>query len=84
MDSSASIVRLVVEAGFAAVNHGLRVEMRDILSALPDMIDEPLQLARTESVLLFGLGHRRAAAARLATLEPTDCDVLRSLLEQPQ
>ncbi|AXE30569.1 EscG/YscG/SsaH family type III secretion system needle protein co-chaperone [Chromobacterium phragmitis] len=73
-------VRLALEAGFAAVNHGLRAEMEDILAALPDWLDDPEQRARTEAVLLFGLGRRRAAAARLAALPPDDCLPLRRLL----
>lgn len=83
MHPSPVITRLVVEAGFAAVNHGLRAEMRDILAALPDWIDDPVQLARIEAILLFGLGRRSAAAVRLTTLDATDCGVLRTLLDQP-
>ena len=81
--SSPAIVRLVVEAGFAAVNQGLREEMHDILAALPDWIEEPTQLAQAEAVLLFGLGRRAAAAARLQTLDASDCSALRTLLAQP-
>ncbi|MBT2869679.1 EscG/YscG/SsaH family type III secretion system needle protein co-chaperone [Chromobacterium violaceum] len=73
-------VRLALEAGFAAVNHGLRAEMEDILAALPDWLDDPAQRASAEAVLLFGLGRRRAAAARLADLPPDDCLPLRRLL----
>lgn len=82
VSSSPVIARLVVEAGVAAVNHGLRAEMRDILAALPDWIYEPTQLARTESILLFGLGRLRATTARLATLDDDDCGPLRTLLTQ--
>ncbi|MEO2215977.1 EscG/YscG/SsaH family type III secretion system needle protein co-chaperone [Chromobacterium vaccinii] len=80
MSAELPISRLVIEAGFAAVNHGLRAEMHDILAALPDWLDEPAQLARCEAVLLFGLGRRRAAAARLAALPDDDCAPLRALL----
>ncbi|WP_217482497.1 DUF1039 domain-containing protein [Burkholderia lata] len=83
MSSSSAIARLVVEAGFAAISQGLRGEMCDILAALPDWIAEPEQLARIEAVLLFGLGRRTAAAARLGTLNAADCGALRALLVQP-
>lgn len=74
------IPRLVVEAGFAAVGHGLRAEMHDILAALPDWLDDAEQLARCEATLLFGLGRRRAASERLARLGANDCAALRTLL----
>ncbi|MBJ7262943.1 MAG: EscG/YscG/SsaH family type III secretion system needle protein co-chaperone [Burkholderiaceae bacterium] len=82
MQAPQSIARLVAEAGFAAVNHGLRAEMRDILSALPDWIDEPVQLARIEAIVLLGLGQRRAAARRLAAVDAGDVGVLSALLTQ--
>lgn len=72
--------RLIVEAGFAAVNHGLRAELHDILAALPDWLDDPRQLAQCEAILLFGLGRRRAASARLESLPADDCQPLRVLL----
>lgn len=77
---SQSLSRLIVEAGFAAVNLGLRTEMNDILAALPDWLDDPQQLARCEATLLFGLGRRRAASARLDDLPDDDCLPLRVLL----
>lgn len=75
--------RLIVEAGFAAVNHGLRAELHDILAALPDWLDDPSQLAQCEAILLFGLGRRRAASARLACLPAEECLPLRALLAPP-
>nr|AAV69416.1 EsaH [Edwardsiella tarda]7Y6C_B Chain B, EscG/YscG/SsaH family type III secretion system needle protein co-chaperone [Edwardsiella piscicida]7Y6C_E Chain E, EscG/YscG/SsaH family type III secretion system needle protein co-chaperone [Edwardsiella piscicida] len=75
-----SVPHLVVEAGFAAVNCGMRAEMHDILNALPDWLDDPDQVTRCEAILLFGLGRQRAAAARLAMLPPDDCLPLRALL----
>ncbi|MFM5540443.1 EscG/YscG/SsaH family type III secretion system needle protein co-chaperone [Aeromonas veronii] len=75
-----SLPSLIIEAGFAAVNHGMRAEMHDILAALPDWLDDPDQLARCEAIMLFGLGRRRAAIARLENLPPNDCLPLRTLL----
>lgn len=80
MKSSPSLSRLIVEAGFAAVNLGLRNEMHDILLALPEWLDDPEQLARCEALLLFGLGRPSTALTRLATLPQDDCLPLRSLL----
>ncbi|MBC8642803.1 EscG/YscG/SsaH family type III secretion system needle protein co-chaperone [Caballeronia sp. EK] len=80
---SPDVVRLIVETGFAAVNHGLRPEIRDILAAVPDLVNDSSQVARVEAILLFGLGHRRAAAARLTTLDVPECGVLRAILKQP-
>ncbi|EAA3660116.1 EscG/YscG/SsaH family type III secretion system needle protein co-chaperone [Salmonella enterica] len=74
--------RIIVEAGFAAVNYGLRAELNDILAALPDWLDDPLQLAQCEAILLFGLGRRRAARARLKRLPDEDCQPLRALLSE--
>lgn len=82
MHAPQSIARLVAEAGFAAVSHGLRAEMRDILAALPDWIDDPVQLARIEAIVLLGLGQRHAAARRLATVDAGDVGVLSALLTQ--
>ena len=85
MSTPEGTARLVAEAGFAAVNHGLRAEMCDILAALPDWIDEPAQLAGAEAILLFGLGQRNAAVQRLATadaVDALDCGALHTLLTQ--
>lgn len=79
-----SIRRLIVESGFAAVNYRFRTEIRQILNSLPDWIDDAPQLARVESILLFGLQQHAAARARLATLDPGDCRELRTLLDRSQ
>lgn len=84
MTSPSSIARLVVESSFAAISHGLRAEMHDILLALPDWIEDRQQLARCEATLLFCLGRRRAAAKRLAMLGADDCALLRNLLNRPK
>lgn len=80
MKSSPSLSRLIVEAGFAAINLGLRNEMHDILAALPEWLDDPEQRARCEALLLFGLGRPSAAQTRLATLPAEECLPLRTLL----
>jgi type III secretion system SsaH family protein len=74
---------LVVEAGFAAVNLGMREEMKTILAALPNWIDDAELLAHCEAVLLFGLKRKKAAQARLDTLPANDCAALRALLTTP-
>lgn len=83
MNNAQTIARLAAEAGFAAVNHGLRPELRDILVALPDWINDPVQLACVEAILLFGLGQHTAAARRLSAVDAGDCGVLSTLLTQP-
>lgn len=75
--------RLVIEAGFAAMNLGMREEMKAILAALPDWIDDARQLARCEATLLFGLKRYKAAKAKLDTLPVEDCAALRALLAFP-
>ena len=78
-----NIRQLVIEAGCAAINLGMRNEMKAILAALPDWIDDPCQLARCEALLLFGLQRRKAARAKLDQLSSDDCAALRSLLTTP-
>ena len=80
MKSSPPLSQLVIEAGFAAINLGLQNEMRDILASLPDWLEEPDQLAQCEALLLFGLGRKKAALARLDTLAAQTCLPLRALL----
>ncbi|QAU25526.1 DUF1039 domain-containing protein [Dyella sp. M7H15-1] len=72
--------RLVIEAGFVATNLGMREQMKTILAALPDWIDDASQLARCEAILLFGLRRRKAAKAKLDLLPADDCTALRALL----
>ncbi|TDR76586.1 EscG/YscG/SsaH family type III secretion system needle protein co-chaperone [Paludibacterium purpuratum] len=78
--NDAAIRRLVVEAGFAAVNHGLQREMRTILASLPDWLDDPAVLAACQATLLFGLGDRAGAESRLDSADPVLCAPLRQLL----
>lgn len=78
--SPPSFPRLIVELSFAAVSQRLRTEVKEILVALPDWIDDPKQLARCEAMLLYSLGRYRAATKRLATLSADDCAQLRGLI----
>ncbi|AKK24875.1 DUF1039 domain-containing protein [Pandoraea oxalativorans] len=78
--SPPSFPRLIVELSFAAVSQRLRPEVKEILAALPDWIDDPQQLARCEAMLLYSLGRYRAAAKRLAKLSADDCVQLRGLV----
>jgi type III secretion system SsaH family protein len=56
--------RLIVEAGLAAVNHGLQREAWAIHAALPVLIPDVHDRRAVEAVLLIGLG-RTGSAARL-------------------
>lgn len=78
--SPPSIPRLIVELSFAAVSQRLRTEVKEILVALPDWIDDPQQLARCEAMLLYSLGRYRAAAKRMAKLSADDCVQLRGMI----
>ena len=76
------IRRLVVEAGFAAVNLGLRHELRIILKALPGWIEDPVVLASCQATMLFGLNQPTDALAQLDGLPEEVCEELRSLLHE--
>jgi len=76
----AALRRLVLEAGFAAVNHGLRGEMRAILAALPDWLDDPELLAGSQAILLFGLGDRAGALRQFDGMDPSVCAPMRQWL----
>lgn len=75
-----SVRRLVAEAGVAAAHHGLRADARTMLAALPDWLDDPVQLAQCEALLLIGLNRLEAAGERLAALPPDDSAPLHELL----
>lgn len=78
-----SVPRLVVEAGFAAVNCGMRAEMHDILNALPDWLDDPDQIARCEAILLFGLGASERPRPVWRCYRRTTACALRALITPP-
>ncbi|OJA97498.1 EscG/YscG/SsaH family type III secretion system needle protein co-chaperone [Burkholderia ubonensis] len=61
---SADARRLIVEAGLAAVNHGLHREAWAIHAALPALILDARDRLALEAVMLIGLG-RTGSAARL-------------------
>lgn len=78
------VQKLVIEAAFCAVNHGLRPEILDILPVLSDWVDEPELRTACEATLLFGLGRRKAARRCLASLPADACLPLRALLAPDQ
>ncbi|WP_028534034.1 EscG/YscG/SsaH family type III secretion system needle protein co-chaperone [Paludibacterium yongneupense] len=72
--------RLVVEAGFAAVNHGLSACATQVLEALPWLVPLPLPRAQSRALLLFGLGRRDEAFALLDSTDDIAARDLRRLL----
>jgi type III secretion system SsaH family protein len=74
------IRRLVVEAGLAAVNHGLLPEARAIHAALVDLVPaaEPRRLL--EATMLIGLGEQEDAERLLENDTSVEADTLRMLL----
>lgn len=80
---SAGIRRLIVEAGLAAVNHGLYREAWAIHAALPTLIPDAHDRRAIEAVMLIGLG-RIGSAARLLEHAPAQhASLLASLLTPP-
>nr|WP_232450523.1 EscG/YscG/SsaH family type III secretion system needle protein co-chaperone [Burkholderia ubonensis] len=76
--------RLIVEAGIAAVNHGLYREAWAIHAALPALIPDAGDRCTVEAVMLIGLG-RTGSAARLIKNVPTPyAEQLAPLLAPPQ
>ncbi|RXV65299.1 EscG/YscG/SsaH family type III secretion system needle protein co-chaperone [Burkholderia stabilis] len=79
---SADMRRLIVEAGLAAVNHGLYREAWAIHSALPTLIPDANDRRAIEVVMLIGLG-RIGSAARLLEQAPAQHAKLLSPLLAP-
>lgn len=72
--------RLIVQAGVAAINHGLLTEAKIILDALDALVDdvEPRLLLR--SVLLFGTQQEQAAWRCLDNSTSDKANFLKDLL----
>jgi type III secretion system SsaH family protein len=74
--------RLIVEAGLAAVNHGLPREAWAIHAALPALIPDPRDRRALEVVMLVGLG-RTGSAERLIDGAPREHALLLAALLTP-
>lgn len=72
--------RLIVEAGLAAANHGLRQEAESIRMALPCLVPDEDMRRILDASLLIGLGHAEAAMILLEGDESTEAAVLRRLV----
>jgi type III secretion system SsaH family protein len=68
--------RLVLEAGFAAVNHGLAAPAAVVLDALPWLVPQEAPRALSRALLLYGIGRGDEA---LALLSARDEDAAREL-----
>ncbi|GLU33135.1 EscG/YscG/SsaH family type III secretion system needle protein co-chaperone [Trinickia caryophylli] len=73
--------QLIVEAGLAAVNHGLLAEARAIRDALPDLVAAPELRRLLDAAILIGLGERDAAAKLLQADSSSEAQLLRTLLQ---
>ncbi|MGT0250530.1 EscG/YscG/SsaH family type III secretion system needle protein co-chaperone [Burkholderia pyrrocinia] len=80
---SAAARRLIVEAGLAAVNHGLHREAWAIHAALPELIPDTHDRLALEAVMLIGLGRSGSAARLLERAGAPHARLLTPLLAPP-
>ncbi|WP_080422694.1 EscG/YscG/SsaH family type III secretion system needle protein co-chaperone [Burkholderia ubonensis] len=80
---SAAARRLIVEAGLAAVNHGLHREAWAIHSALPALILDVRDRLAIEAVMMIGLGRSESAARLLERAGAQHARLLAPLLVPP-
>ncbi|WDD90568.1 EscG/YscG/SsaH family type III secretion system needle protein co-chaperone (plasmid) [Burkholderia sp. FERM BP-3421] len=80
---SADARRLIVEAGLAAVNHGLHREAWAIHAALPALIPDAHDRLALEAVMLIGLGRSGSAARLLERASAQHAQLLAPLLSPP-
>ncbi|PTB18605.1 EscG/YscG/SsaH family type III secretion system needle protein co-chaperone [Trinickia symbiotica] len=76
------IRRLVVQAGLAAVNHGLFAEAQAIRAALVDLVPAPDLRRLLEATILIGLGELEEAAHLLENDASAEAGTLRLLLPE--
>lgn len=74
-------IRLVVEAGIAATNHGLLKEAESILLALPYWIPDLSTRRTVAAILLFGLRRPAEALAQLEDEQSDEACALRCLIQ---
>ncbi|QLL13459.1 EscG/YscG/SsaH family type III secretion system needle protein co-chaperone [Pseudomonas chlororaphis] len=73
--------RLVVAAGLAASNHGMRMEMSVIRSALGNLIDDTQARRIVEATMLIGIGQTSAARRLLQDDHSAQAQLLLDLLD---
>ncbi|GAB3629264.1 type III secretion apparatus [Pandoraea terrae] len=74
---TATLRRLIVEAGLAAAHHGLASEADAIMAALPALVPDPDAARRLHAACLIALGRGDEAAACLRQDASTEACALR-------
>lgn len=70
--------RLVVEAAFAGINHGLQRQVRAILPALPLLVENSSLQALCRAVLLAGLNESALARQALADVALPEAETVKT------
>ncbi|MGG1905377.1 EscG/YscG/SsaH family type III secretion system needle protein co-chaperone [Enterobacter ludwigii] len=73
--------RLVVEAAFAGINHGLQRQVRAILPALPLLVENTSLQALCRAVLLAGLNESALARQTLADVALPEAETVKTWLK---
>lgn len=73
--------RLVVEAAFAGLNHGLQRQVRTILPALPLLVENTSLQALCRAVLLAGLNESALARQALADVALPEAETVKTWLK---
>lgn len=73
--------RLVVEAAFAGINHGLQRQVHAILPTLPLLVENTSLQALCRAVLLAGLNESALARQALADVALPEAETLRNWLK---
>lgn len=74
--------RLVVEAAFAGINHGLQRQVHAILPALPVLVENKSLQALCRSVLLVGLNEYALARHSLAGVALPEAETVKNWLKK--
>lgn len=73
--------RLVVEAAFAGINHGLQRQVQAILPALPLLVENTSLQALCRAVLLAGLNESVLAHRALADVALPEAEAVKTWLK---
>ncbi|RKR64204.1 type III secretion system SsaH family protein [Yokenella regensburgei] len=73
--------RLVVEAAFAGINHGLQRQVRAILPALPLLVENTSLQALCRAVLLAGLNESALARQALADVALPEAETVKTWIK---
>jgi type III secretion system SsaH family protein len=73
--------RLVVEAAFAGINHGLQRQVHAILPALPLLVENTSLQALCRAVLLAGLNESTLARKALADVALPEAETVKTWLK---